>query len=164
MKLKTAKNTLIGVLTLPLLFATANSAYAIEATYLCPSPVTLQIINAPDHEDRLPMKYSGVMTGKVTGFDPGNPKTDVMWDNVPMAGQSAADTNLLKIIQEQNSIRQDNIKTEGATLAADKVFCEYRLPEGRNFKIATARNLLIPPVNCRKIQTAEGLSGFHCKK
>ena len=158
MTIKTIKNTLTTALALSLLFAIANSAYAIEATYLCPSPVELRIVNAPVYDDRFPMKYSGVMTGKVTGLDPANPVTDVMWDHVPITGQTA-DEYSPKTNQEQN-----NIKITRATLASDKVFCEYQLRDGQAITLGTTRNLLVPVNNCDKIKTAEGLLGFQCKK
>jgi hypothetical protein len=159
MKLESIKNVLTGTLASLLFFSISNSAHAIEATYLCPSPLLLQIANVPSQDDHAPMKYSSVMTGKITGFDPRNASTDIMWDNVPLAGQGSSDTYLPKTSQEQMGIQ-----IMGAVLATDKVFCEYQLPNKRNIKLATTRNLLVPPTNCDKIRTAEGLVGFQCKK
>lgn len=159
MKLKTIKNILIGTLGLPLLLAIASSVHALEATYLCPSAVELQIINAPQSgSDPNPFKYSGVMTGKITGLDPKNPNTDAMWDQVPLAGQTA-NTFLPKTAQAL-----DEIKTVKATLTANKVICEYVLPGNQTIKLGTTRNLLVPLTNCEKIKIADGEVGFHCKK
>jgi hypothetical protein len=156
MNLNPIKNIFIGTLALPSLLLFANPAAAIEAIYICPAPIELQITFNSGYEDNT-MNYSSVMTGKVTGFDPNNAKTDVMWDTVPMTGQTNVKMNTPKLIQPQDSIR-----IEGATLASNKVFCEYQLHGGQNIKLSNTRNLLVSPSKCEKTKTAEGLVGFKC--